>query len=155
MEHNVRVIEPELLMEQLPELLEKTQAVPLVISGNSMAPFLIHGRDTVYLSRVTRSLKRGDMILYRRDCGAYVLHRICRCRGNTYSLVGDGQYLIESGIRNRQVLAVVTAVRRKGKLLRPGSACWMFFQYVWLILRPVRPYITGVYERLRAGSRRK
>ena len=99
MEHNVRVIEPELLMEQLPELLEKTQAVPLVISGNSMAPFLIHGRDTVYLSRVTRPLKRGDMILYRRDCGAYVLHRVFRWEGETLTMVGDAQWDLEPGIR--------------------------------------------------------
>ena len=155
MEYNVRVLAPEVLMEPLLSLLEEAEAVPLVISGSSMTPFLVHGRDKVLLSKPRRPLKKGDMILYRRAGGAYVLHRICRCRGNTYSLVGDGQYLIESGIRNRQVLAVVTAVRRKGKLLRPGSACWMFFQHIWLILRPVRPYITGVYERLRAGSRRK
>ena len=145
MEHNVRVIEPELLMEQLPELLEKTQAVPLVISGNSMAPFLIHGRDTVYLSRVTRPLKRGDMILYRRDCGAYVLHRICAAEGDTFCLIGDGQQEKEYGIRRDQVIALVTAVRRKGKLLKKGSFLWTLFEKVWIRMIPLRPAALGIY----------
>lgn len=39
MEHKVRTIDPEELMPQLPQLLQQAQAVPLIISGNSMAPF--------------------------------------------------------------------------------------------------------------------
>ena len=80
MEHKVRTIDPEELMPQLPQLLQQAQAVPLIISGNSMAPFLAHGRDTVYLSKLTGPLKRGDMILYRRKTGQYILHRIYRVR---------------------------------------------------------------------------
>ena len=37
MEHNVRVLPPEILAECLPELLEDTQTVPLIISGSSMS----------------------------------------------------------------------------------------------------------------------
>ena len=145
MEHKVRIIDAGELMPQLPQLLQEAEAVPLVISGNSMAPFLRHGRDTVYLSKVTRPLKRGDMILYRRACGSYVLHRICRCRSHGYDLVGDAQLHIESGIRPEQVLAVVTAVRRKGKLLEKGDLLWAFFACVWPALLPLRPAIFRVY----------
>lgn len=150
MEHKVRVIPPEALMEQLPQMLEEAESVPLVISGRSMSPFLVHGRDTVYLSKVTAPLKRGDMILYRRDSGAYILHRIIRADKETYDLVGDGQSGIEPGIRRDQVLAVVAAVRRKGKLLRSGSFCWEFFEHVWLRMVPLRPWVTGLYSRLTA-----
>lgn len=154
MENNVRVLPPEVLAEQLLGLLEETQSVPLVISGGSMSPFLIHRRDTVYLSKVTRPLKRGDMILYRRDSGAYILHRICRVEGESYCLVGDAQCEIEKGIRRDQVLAVVSAVRRKGKLLKKGSFWWTFFEKVWLRLIPVRPVLVRAYSRLsRVGSK--
>ena len=69
MEHKVKVMDPEQLIPQLLELLEETDPVPLVITGGSMTPFLVHGRDTIYLSKITTPPKRGDMILYRRDNG--------------------------------------------------------------------------------------
>ncbi|MBQ7801728.1 MAG: S24/S26 family peptidase [Oscillospiraceae bacterium] len=135
-------------MEQLLGLLEEADSVPLVISGNSMSPFLIHGRDTVYLSKVTEPLKRGDMILYQRASGAYVLHRICRVEGETYCLVGDAQCVIEPGIRRDQVRAIVTAVRRKEKLLKKGSFWWEFFEHFWLRLIPLRQPLVRIYSRL-------
>ena len=151
MEHNVRVLPPEILAECLPELLEDTQTVPLIISGSSMSPFLVHGRDTVYLSKVVSPLKRGDMIFYRRDSGTYVLHRICGVEGETYSLVGDGQSVIERGIRREQVLAIVTAVIRKGKLLKKGCFWWDFFEKVWLRLIPARRLLVRLYSFFRGG----
>lgn len=149
MEPKLKIVEPEALMTQLPELLEAAPSVPLVISGNSMSPFLVHGRDSVYLSRVDSPLKKGDMILYRRDNGAYILHRICRAEGDRYDLVGDAQVLIERGIRADQVIARVTAVRRKGKLLKRGSFWWEFFEKIWLNLVPLRRQIIGAYAGLK------
>ena len=143
---NVRELDPQVLMPALLALLEETETVPLVISGSSMTPFLVHGRDTVYLSKVTAPLKRGDMILYRRDSGAYILHRIFRVEENTYTLMGDAQTMLEPGIRTDQVLAVVTAVRRKGKLLKQGSFWWDFFEKVWIRMVPLRPAAKTVYS---------
>lgn len=149
MRHNVKVLEPEVWMEPLLALLEETDAVPLMISGSSMTPFLVHGRDTVYLSKVQQPPKRGDMILYRRDNGAYVLHRIYGADKNSYTLVGDAQTLLEPGIRPEQVLAVVTAVRRKGKLLQKGSFWWDFFEKVWIRMVPLRPAVRAGYTCLK------
>ena len=149
MESKVRVLPPEELMDQLLGLLEDTESVPLLISGNSMSPFMIHGRDTVYLSKVKEPLKKGDMILYRRASGAYILHRICKVRSTAqqcvYDLVGDAQTLIEPGIKPEQVLAVVVAVNRKGKLLKKGSFLWEFFEKVWLRLIPLRHVLMKAY----------
>ena len=143
---NVRELDPQVLMPALLALLEETETVPLVISGSSMTPFLVHGRDTVYLSKTAAPLKRGDMILYRRDSGDYILHRIFRVEGDTYTLVGDAQTLLEPGIRAEQVLAVVTAVRRKGKLLKQGSFWWNFFGKVWIRMVSLRPAARAVYS---------
>ena len=149
MEHKVKVVEPERLVQPLLALLEETEPVPLVISGYSMNPFLAHGRDTVYLSKVKRPLKRGDMIFYRRRTGGYILHRICRVEGDSYTLVGDAQTVLEPGIGPDQVLAIVTAVRRNGKLLQSGSFWWEFFEKVWIRMIPLRPGILAVYARLK------
>lgn len=149
MESNLKVLSPEELFPTLLDLLEDADSVPLVISGSSMTPFLVHGRDTVYLSNIRRPLKPGDMILYRRNSGNYVLHRIYRTDRGSYTLVGDAQTFLEEGIRPEQILAVVTAVRRKGKLLQPGSFWWNFFEKIWIRLIPLRPGILEFYSGIR------
>ena len=149
MEHKVRSIAPEELMDDLLALLEQTEPVPLVISGNSMAPFLIHGRDTVFLSRIKAPLKRGDMVLYRRTGGRYILHRICRISGDSFTMIGDAQTQREPGITRDQILARVTAVRRKGKLLQKGSFLWYFFEKHWIRMIPLRRAALAVYRCLK------
>ena len=148
MEHKVTVIDPQDLIPQLLELLDETDTVPLLISGNSMSPFLIHGRDAVYLSKITEPPQRGDMILYRRDNGRFVLHRVYEA-GETFTMVGDAQTLLEKGIRPEQMLAKVTAVTRKGKLLKKGSFWWDFFEKIWLNMIPLRPAALKLYGLLK------
>lgn len=148
MERNGRHLPAAVLMEQLLDVVQTGETVPLVITGSSMTPFLAPGRDAVYLSNVSRPLKKGDMILYRRNSGAYVLHRILRVEEGTYALVGDAQTDIEQGIRPDQVLALVTAVRRKGKLLEPGCFWWDFFEKIWIRMIPLRPIAAGLYRRI-------
>ena len=133
-------------MEPLLSLLDDTEAVPLVISGGSMTPFLVHRRDTVYLSKVDRQLKRGDMVLYQRDNGRYVLHRVLRADGDVFTMIGDAQTQPEPDIRRDQILALVTAVRRKDKLLKKGDFWWNFFEKVWIRIVPIRPMIRNVYS---------
>lgn len=145
MEHKVKVLDPQELIPSLLNLLEETDPIPLLISGNSMSPFLAHGRDTVYLSKITMPPQRGDIILYRRDNGKYVLHRVYEA-GATYTMVGDAQTLLERGIRPEQLLAKVTAVDRKGKLLKKGSFCWNFFETVWLRMLSIRPAVRSAYS---------
>lgn len=149
MEHKVKVLEPEQLMPPLLDMLAVTETVPLVISGSSMIPFLAHGRDTVYLSKVRKPLRRGDIVLYRRDSGSYILHRIYRVEGDTYTMVGDAQTWLEPDIRPDQILALVTAVRRKGKLLQKGSFWWDFFEKVWIRMVPLRPAVLAGYARIK------
>lgn len=150
MKPEVRALAAEVLMEDLLKTLEVTDPVPLVISGSSMDPFLVHGRDTVFLSKLTRQPRRGDMLLYRRKNGQYVLHRVARA-GQTLTLIGDGQVGLEPGIQAEQVLAVVSAVRRKGKLLKPGHPIWAFYEKIWIRLIRIRPRLLGLFRRLRPG----
>lgn len=151
MERNRTVLPPEILLEEYRRMLaeeSRIEALPLVISGSSMTPFLKHGRDTVYLSRLERQPKRGDMLLYRRDTGAYILHRVVRVEAGICTMVGDAQTMLEPGIRPDQIIAIVTAVDRKGKRQKPGCFWWEFFEKVWLKMIPLRPSIMALYGRL-------
>lgn len=151
MDRKPRIFAPEVLLEEYKQLLqdENIDALPLVISGNSMSPFLIHGRDTIYLSRLTRPAKTGDVLLYQRDNGSYVLHRVYKVEDGSFTMVGDAQTELESGIRPEQILAIMTSAERKGKKQAPGSLWWEFFEKIWIRIVPIRPLIRKSYTSIR------
>ncbi|MBQ8237440.1 MAG: S24/S26 family peptidase [Oscillospiraceae bacterium] len=149
MRTNRTTLPPEVLLEEYRKILAedpRVQALPLVVSGSSMSPFLIHGRDTVWLSRLQRSVRRGDILLYQRANGAYVLHRVWKVCPDSYTMVGDAQQELEPGIRDHQIIAVVTAVERKGRKLTPGSFWWAFFEKIWIRVVPLRQPLHRLYS---------
>lgn len=154
MEQKKQRVDTTLLLEEYRKLLETVDQLPLLISGNSMSPFLVHGRDTVYLTKVIRPLQRGDIVLYRRKNGAYILHRICAVEGDTFSMVGDAQTEIEHGIAREQIFAVVCSVIRKGQRQASGCFCWDFFAKIWVRFIPIRPFLVGIYGALKRLFRR-
>ena len=153
MDHRRHILPPEVLLEEYRRILAEepeVAALPLVVSGRSMTPFLIDGRDTVYLSRLERPARRGDILLYQRSGGQYVLHRVWKVeKDGTFTMVGDAQTELEPGIREEQIIAVVTLVLRKGKPVVPGSFWWVFFEKVWIRMVPLRPFFWRVYSLLR------
>lgn len=149
MKTKVKPIAPPVLLEQYRQLLQedpRAENLPLLISGGSMTPFLIGGRDTVFLSRAEGPLVPGDIALYRRDDGGYVLHRVYRVTAAGYTMLGDAQQVSEPGIRPEQIIARVSAVRRKGRLLGPGDPMWEFFCRIWPRLRPCRRLLHRCYS---------
>lgn len=152
MKTDVRSVAAEVYMKDLLQTLDYTESVPLVISGSSMDPFLVHGRDTVFLTKLKGPAKKGDMLLYRRMGGQYILHRVYKVQEDSLQTIGDGQLSIEPGIRPEQVLATVSAVRRKGKLLKPGHPTWVFYEKIWIRLIRIRPRLLQLYRRLRPGT---
>lgn len=147
MERNIRVLSPDVLLEEYRELLEdeRVEALPLLISGNSMSPFLVDGRDTVYLSRLTKPVKKGDVILYQRKNGTYILHRVYKIKNGSFTMLGDAQTEPEEGILPEQIVAVMTSADRKGKKETPGSFWWEFFEKVWIRIPALRPPLRNIY----------
>lgn len=122
--------------------------IPVPVAGSSMTPFL-RPMDTVYLSRVTEPVRRGDILLYRRVSGQYVLHRVRKVRENTLDMIGDAQTETEHGVPPEAVCAIVRKVKRGDVMLTPESPLWRFYQRVWLVAIPLRPTAVKVREALR------
>ena len=99
------------------EMVEQGDVFRLTVSGTSMMPFLRNNRDeVVFASLEGRTLKRGDILLYRRSEGTYVMHRLYRIeKDGTYTFIGDRQYKTEEGIRRDQIKAYVPYVIRDGR----------------------------------------
>lgn len=112
--------------------------VTVPVTGGSMVPFL-HSGDTAYLDPLPVTLKRGDIVLYRRANGDYVLHRICRIRSDgSFLIAGDAQQRLEILPDRSYLRGIVSAVRHGGKLLTPGSLRWQLYRHIWRWLLPLR-----------------
>ena len=110
----------------------------LVVTGNSMYPMLFHRRDSVTLEPVSGSLKKGDLILYRRDSGTYVLHRIVtKPRGDEFFCAGDNQWVKEP-VRTEQTIARVVRFVRKGKQHAVSGLSHRVYVHLWIIMFPLR-----------------
>ena len=132
------------------EMIKSGATVPVYISGNSMNPFLVSRRDLVYLRRLgAADLKKDKILLFRRDDGQLVLHRLsCRIADDKVQVVGDGQVKCET-IDVTQVIAVVSDIERKGKKRSADSPGWKMVNFLWRILLPLRPFIMSVWRRLK------
>ncbi|MEE0856332.1 MAG: nucleotidyltransferase family protein [Ruminococcus sp.] len=82
--------------------------------GDSMYP-LIKPRDLLVIEAVKKPLKVGDVPLYKRDSGQYVLHRIVGIDSGEYSTKGDNRTFVEKGVTDKHIIGVLTAIVRNGK----------------------------------------
>lgn len=152
-----RKVDTAVYLSAVKEMIKDGQEVPLIITGGSMSPFLVHGRDRILIGRIDRPLRRGDMAFFQRMGGQYVMHRICRVEPGIkegqelYYFIGDAQTVTEGPIRREQIFGVINSVCRKGKWIGPGDFWWEFFRTVWLRMIPFRRpavYLYGVWYRI-------
>lgn len=128
-------------------------AVPVLVAGGSMAPFLHHG-DTVYLQPPKPPLKRGDIVLYTRPGGQYVLHRIVGCNPDgSFLLLGDAQSVRERVESADRIRGRVAAAQHRGRMLTPQSLRWRFFATVWIWLRLCRRRLMGLISACKHKTR--
>lgn len=121
--------------------IEEGLTVKIVPQGFSMVPFITGGRDEVNLVKISDDLKRGDIVVYRRDSAIYVLHRIYKIKGDDYYMLGDAQTEIEGPLRRDQIIAKVESYYRKGKLIVCQGRRERFEYKLWFMVRPLRPLV--------------
>ena len=76
--------------------------------GTSMLPLFVEGRDKVCIYKYNdlEPIKRGDIILYKRQDGTNVLHRVMAVKKQDFVLCGDNHCKLEYGIKKHQILGV-------------------------------------------------
>ena len=130
----------EQMMPLIRERLAEGGNVRITPRGISMLPMLRQETDSVILSPVTGRLKKYDLPLYRRDDGKYILHRIVKAE-EEYTCAGDNQFVFENGVRQDQVIALVTAFYRGDKLHSVEEPTYKFYCRLWHYSRPLRHFM--------------
>ena len=127
------------LMPLIQEALSSGRSVQIYPMGTSMLPMLRQKVDSVVLSPITGKLRKYDLPLYRRGNGKYVLHRIVGV-GETYTCMGDNQYAQEPGIRDDQLIAVVTAFYRGERKCSVTAPSYWLYCRAWYHSRHLRKF---------------
>lgn len=144
------------LMPIIEEYLRQGREARFTVTGQSMWPFLCHGRDQVIVESVDVStLKKGDVILFEAAPQKYMLHRITRRFPNGFETTGDGNFFRDGKFEDSCVIArVVEFVRMTGKngekhIIKCDALHWKVIFRVWMWLFPVRRYLFKVWFMVR------
>lgn len=124
------------VIELMIEKLNAGGKVTFTPKGTSMLPMLRNGQDVVILEKPQGRLHLFDVAFYKRDNGQYVLHRVYGFGSDgSYVMCGDNQFALERGIRNDQIIAVMTAFFRKGKSYTVQSFVYRLYVNFWVYTR--------------------
>ena len=85
--------------------------------GTSMLPLLKVGRDRVLLKKPIGRLKKGDVALFSRESGAYILHRVYKVYTNSYAFVGDNHFTLEYGVKDENILGIMVGYYKGDKFI--------------------------------------
>lgn len=142
----------EELMPIIKEQLAKGNTVRFSPRGTSMLPMLRQGRDSVLLSPLPKQLKKYDVVLYQRTGGAYVLHRIVAV-GDTITCLGDNQLDLEWGLRQHQMIGLVTKFYRDGKEHSVEELPYRMYVVLWYQMRRGKRFIRRYMRKIKRIAR--
>lgn len=135
--------------EAIHKALTNHQLIAIHPQGTSMFPLLKEGRDSVIAAPLEKHAPGiNDIILYRRDNGLLVLHRLCKIKKDGYYFVGDNQTEKEGPLRREQLLAYVIQITRNGHTFSTKHPIYAVVSRIWLLLRPVRHKISRPAKKL-------
>ncbi len=115
--------------------------VKITLAGNSMRPLIRKDRDLVIIVPLRRSPKIGDVVLFSRPDGSYVVHRLYKADGDTVQTLGDGCLRPDVPMPLASVCGLVTTVERGRCRLRLDTAAARLYGRIWMNLLPLHRLI--------------
>ena len=112
--------------------------VEITLAGTSMEPLIRKGRDTVRIEPLEEELCPGDIVLFKRADGAYVVHRVFGFDGKYVITLGDNCEKKDAPIPPERVLGKVTMIKRGGREIDPDSGLWRSAGIFGMKLLPLR-----------------
>lgn len=141
---DIRRVNTDIWLSEIADILKSGNEAPLTVTGSSMLPFLRNEKDAVLLSGA-KSVRKGDVALYKRENGQYVLHRVTKRKKDGLYFCGDAQYSLEGPLPETCILAVVVKARWRGKWIGKGHPVWFFFEKIWPNILPIRKILVRLY----------
>jgi hypothetical protein len=132
------------------EYLEKHGSMTYSNVGISMMPLLKQGRDLFTVKKKGDSrCKKYDVVLYRRPPSSYVLHRVIKVRENDYIILGDNCVAKEYGIKDSDIIGVMTEYVHDGKKHTVDEFGYRLYSWVWVNFAFVRIFRVKLKNKLK------
>ena len=136
------------VIEEAVRLVQEGVTVTFPVTGQSMLPFIIGGKESVILHAPGLTAV-GDVVVARVDGNRYVVHRIINIDGDRVTLMGDGNVKGTEHCLLKDVKARVTHVVSADNKKRDLYSRWRVrAAKLWYWLRPIRRYLLAIYRRL-------
>lgn len=118
--------------------LEKNGRLIYINKGTSMLPLLRENRDVMVLRKACPPFEKRDTVLYVRDNGQYVVHRIARVlSANRYYIIGDNCLKGET-VREDQIIGILTRIHRGKREIRVTDPLYRIYAALVPCRRTVR-----------------
>ena len=130
-------------------LTENGEKVKFTVTGNSMYPLLLGGRDEVVIQKKDR-YKRGNVVLYLRENNKCILHRIMYVdkKENTYIICGDNEIILEKNVPFGNVIGEAVMFVRKGRKFSKNNIFYRIYVAVWMRGVNNRKFYVDVYKKI-------
>ena len=136
------------------ELLKSGNTISVRITGNSMFPLFSHMRDTLTIKKNEKYGKR-DIVMYLRENGDLVIHRIVKKKNNAFAMCGDNQTVMEYPIYEEQIMGKLTEFERKGKKKTVSNIFYGIYSFLWCLnlkmRKPVLIFLLKIKRKLKNG----
>lgn len=107
-------------------------------NGVSMRPLIRARRDAIIIEKKNgQRFKRLDTVLFLREDGKYVLHRILKVCDEGYWIVGDNCFYGDD-VTDDQVFGVMTMLKRGKRMIRVTDWHYRLYSHLWCDVYPVR-----------------
>ena len=133
----IRLINQKKMEAVLDRTLRQGKELRLIVTGDSMRPLLCGGKDRVTLCRPAK-IHRGDIVLFRRTGGRYILHRAVKVGPDGFYAAGDAQNWREGPISFAQVEGVVREIQRDSRIIRTSSRLYRTQCGLWMAAASLR-----------------
>ena len=117
------------------DVLERDGRLVYTNRGVSMLPLLRQGKDVMIIDKLgPEGCRLYDAVLFKRDNGQYVLHRVMKIRDRQYWILGDNCVNGE-WVREEQLLGVLRGVVRGGRkrTLSAESLGYRLYVRLWCV----------------------
>lgn len=137
-------------MNNAEQLLKDNGYYAAAVHGVSMLPLLVNHRDIAYIEPAD-TVRRLDVVLFRRTNGQLVLHRVLKCQGDRFRIAGDNDRACEL-VTREQILGVMTAFSRDGKTVKVTSRRYRLYAALWNATPLTKAILQRVYRRMYKGG---
>ena len=119
--------------ESIEQCLNTLGCAVVPISGTSMWPLLKQGKSRVQIvSAQGKQFKKGDIVLYKRDDGAFVLHRIIKTADkDLFILCGDHQWKPQERVHAERIIAVAQGFFIDGCYIDDNTWWYRLYKIIW------------------------